>query len=225
MNEDNARAVRELPVDLDKDKTGKADAVSKEQVLRILSEIVESQEKMKTHMKDLTRELLAKPNMPFEDVYNRVRTVQPDDPLERLGLSMTDFDQLLNKHQDDKQVRDGIARFMGVPDASTAPSSDKRPPIDVDRIIEVHVFMLEELEKNVNYFATIKNKASYDNKTVTIAAQAMVGAMVEHKFKITSEDIERAVMQHHNNLAKNMEFASINIKMQQTMGKLMGQPV
>merc|ERR1711976_119634 len=109
--------------------------------------------------------------------------VQPDDPLERLGLSMSDFDQMLNKHQDDKQVREGIARFMGVDTSSNVAAPEKKPPIDVERIVKVHEFMLEELEKIVTHFTSIKDKACYDNKTVTIAGQAMVGALVESKFQ------------------------------------------
>lgn len=202
----------------DKEKKVRVEDVTKEQVRQILSEIVEQQEKMKAHMKKLTRELLDK-RMEFEQTYQRVKEVQPEDPLEKYGLSMMDFDQLLNKHQADPQVREGIARIMGVPD-SAGPAQGSTVP--AKRVIEVHAFMLEELEKLLSHFNTIKNKASYDMKTVTLAAQAVVGAKVEEKFNLTSEDIERAVIKHHTTLATDQEFASVNMKMQHTMALLMG---
>lgn len=202
----------------DKEKKVRVEDVTKEQVRQILSEIVEQQEKMKAHMKKLTRELLDK-RMAFDQTYERVKAVQPEDPLEKYGLSMMDFDQLLNKHQTDPQVREGIARIMGVPD-NAGPAQGSTVP--AKRVIEVHAFMLEELEKLLGHFNTIKEKGTYDMKTVTLAAQAVVGAKVEEKFHLTSEDIERAVIKHHTTLATDQEFASVNMKMQHTMALLMG---
>jgi len=193
--------------------------VTKEQVQQILNEIVDSQENMKTHMKSLTQKLLANP-MPFEQTYQLVREVQPDDPLERYGLSMMDFDQLLSKHQSDPMVREGLARIMGAPDPS---ASDKGAVVPAKRVIEVHSFMLQELEKLVQYyFTTVKNKETYDMKTLTLALQAVVGAKVEEKFSMTSEDIERAVIKHHSALATDQEFERVNMKMQHVMAQLMG---
>lgn len=202
----------------DKDKKVRVDDVTKEQVQQILGEIVEQQEKMKMHMKKLTKELREK-KMQFEETYTRVREVQPQDPLEKYGLSMQDFDQLLNKYHNDPQVRDGIQRIMGLPDTSGANQGNV---VAAKRVIEVHAFMLEELEKLVQHFASIKDKNSYDLKTVTLAAQAVVGAKVEEKFNLTSEDIERAVIKHHHHLATDQEFAHVNMKMQAAMTQLMG---
>lgn len=201
----------------------RVDEISIEQVQQILSEIVDSQEKMRTHMKDLTRELLAK-QLNFEQTYIRVREVQPEDPLERYGLGMAEFDMLLSKYQHDPKVKEGIARIMGVPTTTStkSPTEKASPPVPARTVIDVHTFMLEELEKLVKYFSTIKNKESYDMKTVTLAAQAVVGAKVEEKFGLTSEDIERGVIQHHSTLATDQEFAIVNVKMQQAMALLMG---
>lgn len=195
--------------------------VTKEEVQEILGSIIESQEKMRAHMKALTKELLEK-QMSFEQAYARVREVQPEDPLERHGLSMTDFDQLLNRHQSDPQVRQGIVRIMGVPDAP--PAGEKISDVPASKTVEVHSYMLQELQKLLQHFHTVKNKESYDVKTVTFAAQAVIGAKVEEKYGLTSEDIERAVVAHHTALATDQEFASINMKMQQTMAQLMGVP-
>jgi len=193
--------------------------VTKEEVQQILNDIVESQEKMKVHMKELTRELLQK-SLTFEQTYQRIREVEPDDPLEKYGLSMNDFDQLLNKHQNDPQIREGIGRIMGVSATSRA-ASDQEPVIAVSKVVEVHKYMLEELEKLVKKFTELPKKETFDLKTVTLAVQAVVGAHVEEKFSLTSEDIERAVINHHSQLATNQEFATVNMRMQETMARLM----
>lgn len=203
-------------------KKVKADVseITKEQVQQILQEIIKSQEQMKGYMKDLTKELLSK-SMGFDETYTRVREVQPSDPLEKYGLSMMDFDMLLDKHQGDPAVRESIAKIMGAPNPSNF-TSDKVQGITVKKIIDVHNFMLEELDKLVHDFQSLPNRDSYDMKTVTIAAQAIVGSKIESKFGITSEDIESAVLMYHSMLATDQEFAAINIKIQHTMGKLMG---
>lgn len=197
----------------------RVDDVTKEEVQQILNDIVDSQEKMKVHMKELTRELLQK-SLSFEETYQRIREVEPDDPLEKYGLSMNDFDQLLNKHQNDPQIREGIGRIMGVSSSSRA-ASDQDPVIAVSKVVEVHKYMLEELEKSVKKFTELPKKESFDLKTVTLAVQAVVGAHVEEKFSLTSEDIERAVINHHSQLATNQEFATVNMRMQETMARLM----
>jgi len=204
---------------------GKANTeeISKETVQEILKEIIASQEKMKGYMKELTKELRSK-NLTFEQTYQRVVEVQPSDPLATYNLSMQDFDQLLDRYQSDPNIRDNIAKIMGTPNTNST-ASEKVQGISVDGIIKVHVFMFEELEKLVTTYQDIqKTNAGLDMKTVTIVAQATVGAKMEEKFGITSEDIESAVLMHHTHLATHQEFANINTKIQHTMGKLMGNP-
>merc|ERR1712039_1046157 len=120
-------------------------------------------------MKDLTKELCSK-SLSFEQTYARVKEVQPNDPLEKYGLSMMEFDQLLDKHQSDPNVRESIAKIMGAPSPGAA-TNEKVQGITVSTIIDVHKFMLEELDKIVTHFQNSPNKDSYDTKTVTIAAQ------------------------------------------------------
>lgn len=54
------------------------------------------------------------------------------------------------------------------------------------------------------------------------AAQAIVGARVEKEFDLTSEEIESAVLLHHQSLATDVDFARINVQMQSTMSDLLG---
>mmetsp|Transcript_10191 Transcript_10191/g.22927 ORF Transcript_10191/g.22927 Transcript_10191/m.22927 type:complete len:254 (+) Transcript_10191:122-883(+) len=197
------------------------DEITKEEVQQILQEIIRSQEEMKGHMRNLTKELLKAP-LTFEQTYKRVTEMQPSDPLEKRGLSMMDFDQLLDKHQGDHAVREAIAKIMGAP--SPESTSERAQKISVSQIIDVHKFMLNELNSLVKDFQKLPGKDGYDMKTVTIAAQALVGSKIEAKFGITSEDIESAVLMYHTTLATDQDFANVNLEIQSAMGKLMGTP-
>lgn len=195
----------------------KVEDIKKDTVHQILQEILESQEKMKVYMKELTKELLSK-SLTYEQTYQSVKKAQPIDPLEKRGISMTEFDQLLDRHQSDPKVRESIAKVMGAPNPN---SSKKAASITVNEIIKVHEYMLQELEVLV---ASLKSRQDTDLKTMTIAAQAVVGAKMEQKFGYSSEDIESAVLMYHTMLATNQEFATINQKIQHTMALLMGNP-
>lgn len=196
---------------------------SKEAVHQILTEIIDSQETMKVCMKDLTK-MLNSQNLTFEQTYDKVKEVQPTDPLEKHNLSMVEFDRLLDQYQSDPKVREAIGKIMGVSPSPNSASSEKVQGITVKVVIEVHRFMVQELESLVDKYKGMHNKSDLDIKTVTIAAQAIVGAKIEKKFDLTSEDIESAVMMLHTMLAADQEFEKINIKIQNTMMKLMGQP-
>lgn len=195
--------------------------LTKDQVKQILQDIINSQTQMKDYMKDLTKELHST-SLTFDQTYEKIKGVQPNDPLEAYGLSMQDFDQLLDKHQHDPGVRDAIAQIMGASGQPQAAISESARQITVKKIIDVHAYMHEELEVILRQFQSLPNKEAYDLKTVTIAAQAIVGSKVEEKFSITSDEIEGAVLTHHQQLATDQEFATINRKIQQTMGTLMG---
>lgn len=190
--------------------------VTKEQVAEILKEIVESQEKMKEHMKKVTVDVIAT-DLPFAEVYKRVQEVQPSDPLEKRGLAMNDFDQLLCKYENDPQIREGISRIMGVPDPSKLGGG--KPDVSSKTLVDIHKYMLQELQALVK--ALSEDKQSYEPKMVTLAAQAIVGAKVEKKYQLTSEDMEHTVMMRHQELATNQEFTSVSMQMQGEMAKLM----
>lgn len=220
LREDTETSTRSvlLPEERDEQKKLRPEDVTKEQVQRILSEIVESQEIVRAEMKQITKELLQQP-MSFDVVYQRMNQVKPPDPLERFGLSTMEFDDLLTPYHKDPQIREGIARIMG----STTATGDgvEGPPVSLKKVVEVHEFMLEELKKLVEYVSASNSKDSWSPKIVTLAGQAVVAAKVEERFGLTSEDIEVAVIKHQKQLAKDQEFANVNRKLQETMGLLM----
>merc|ERR1712217_859562 len=104
---------------------------------------------------------LLKQSLTFEKTYARVKEVQPSDPLEKYGISMMDFDQLLDKYQSDPSVREAIAKIMGAPNPGST-ANEKVQAITVSEIIKVHKYMLEELENVVTYFEKSPNRESYE---------------------------------------------------------------
>lgn len=194
---------------------------SAEKVLKILGQIQQSQSKMKEVMKDLTKALLAK-DLNFQQTYDLVKATQPTDPLEEHGITMQEFDALLDETQTDARVRDKIGTIMANPNPQEPdPEMARVPPgLTVSKLVQVHGFMLEELQKLVKDFHRMPNKSTFDIKTVTIAAQAIVGAKMQKQYKISTDEVEAAVLSMHQQLSMDGEFARINIEMQQTMSQL-----
>ena len=56
---------------------------------------------------------------------------------------------------------------------------------------------LQELQKLLQYYHVLKSKESFDVMTLVCAAQVVIGARVEEKYGLTSEDMARAVIAHH----------------------------
>ncbi|PHJ17270.1 hypothetical protein CSUI_008917 [Cystoisospora suis] len=131
---------------------------------------------------------------------------------------MPDFDTLLDKYQHDPQIKDLIVRIM----SSSAPSEPnaRGQTIDKAKVIEVHEYMKQELQKLVEYIQKSPSRSKLDVKNVTLTAQAFVGAKVQKKFGLTSEDVESAVIYNHKDLAVDPDFVRVNIAIQTIMNQL-----
>ena len=194
-----------------------AKKVTVEQLISMMDKIIESQNAMKSVMKRISEEITDS-NLSFIQAYELVQKKQPVDPMEELGISMSDFDELLDKYQEDPRVLDSIARIMGPSEEDLA--GDDGKILSVKELVDIHQYMLDEL---MQISAEVKkSKTSTDARTTTATAQVLVGARVESKFKVTSPAVERSVMVHQNQLATNHQFATINMMMQQAMAELMG---
>ncbi|CAK0905487.1 unnamed protein product [Prorocentrum cordatum] len=194
----------------------KLEEVTKEEARS--QEIIVLQDQMKAFIKKFTDEMVSNV-LTFEQTYLRVKQVHPPDPLVKYGLSTMDFDQLLEKHQNDPKVREAIAKIMGAPTQDSCASSHVQA-ITVPKIKEIHAFLLAELETVLGEFEKLPNKDTFDLKTVTIAAQAIVNTKIREKFDITSEDGGACASAP----LPPQAFTTLNIKIQHIMGKLMGTP-
>jgi acetyl-CoA acetyltransferase len=82
--------------------------------------------------------------------------------------------------------------------------------------------MCKELQQIVEDYKKLENTDSYEKKTLTIAAQAIVASRVQKTYNYTSEQIEACVLANHEKLSQDAKFTSLSIQMQQTMGQLIG---
>ena len=197
-----------------------AKKVTVDQLLVIMDKIVDSQNVMKGIMKTITDEITAN-NLSFGQTYDLVETRQPNDPMEETGLSMNEFDELLDRHQEDPRILDSIAKIIGPSEEDLA--GDDGKILSVQELIDIHQFMLDQLKEIT--VEVQKSKGHSDARTLTVTAQVLVGARVEGRFKVTSPAVERSVMVHQNQLATNHQIATINMMMQQAMTELMGDNI
>eukprot|EP00434_Breviolum_minutum_P029558 symbB.v1.2.026135.t1/scaffold2589.1/size75518/2 len=119
---------------------------------------------------------------------------------------MMDFDKLLEKHQQDSEIRNAIAKIMGAPNPQNV-ASEKIQKISVSDVIDYHKFMLQELEHLIDEYENLPSGSR----------EVIVGARFESEFQISSEDVESAVLMYHANLATDQIFAQVNIKIQHAM--------
>ncbi|CAK9100472.1 Hypothetical protein SCF082_LOCUS47015 [Durusdinium trenchii] len=206
-------------------KRVQSEEAAKEQLKDILKELIKAQEQMKTVIKDLTQELQRTPSSLVE-ICKKIEKVQPPDPMVKHGLQLMDLDKLLEKHQQDTEIRNSIAKIMGAPNPHNI-ASEKIQSISVKDVIEYHKFMLQELTTLIDEYENLPpgERQALDPKTVTIAAQVVVGARFEQEHQVSSEDVETAVLMYHANLATDQTFASVNIQIQHAMSRLMGTPM
>jgi hypothetical protein len=125
---------------------------------------------------------------------------------------------MLDKYQNDEEIKKVVTGMMK--QGSVKPSVSNPAPIA--DIIQVHEFMVKELQQIVEEYEKLENKDSYAKKTLTIAAQAIVAARVQKTYNYTSEQIEACVVANHNKLSEDSKFTSLSVKMQQAMGQLIG---
>jgi len=196
-----------------------AGKITRDELLVILKNIARSQEEMKTIMSELMNDVTTlKPD--FLTMHELVKKKTPEDPLEKAGITMQEFDTMLDANQDDPEIRKAIMTLMGG-DASQqtgAEVSEKVLALTVSKIREIHVFMLEELRALVPQASKVTNP---DGKTIAITAQALVGAKVQTKFQLSADEVECAVRHHHASLACDQDFATLALQVQQIMSRLM----
>jgi hypothetical protein len=193
-----------------------ADEVTREELLQILNEIQLAHDKMKIVTKQLSSEILGN-NLNFDQTYQKVLNTQPVDPLDKYGLSMADFDRLLEREQHDPAVRQSLAKLMAAPEPETMATSRE---LSVGQILDIHRFILAELQAVISEVQALR-VGKYDAKTVMIAAQAIVAARVERKFGASGDDVEAATAKLALALNGNAEFNNVNLQIQHVMTQLM----
>ncbi|KAH8584937.1 apicomplexa specific secreted protein [Cryptosporidium sp. chipmunk genotype I] len=198
------------------------DTFTKEDMLLLLDEILESQNSLKKIMRSLTNDFVADPPKSLQDCYNKVKDASPQDPLDKRKISLVDFDRLVERFYNDEGISSAIEKIMGIHGPGSI--TERAGNIGSDQLIKVNEFMLKELREFVDQYIFIANKDQFDVKTLTIAAQVWVGSKVEKQFNLSSDDIETAMLLHSQTLRNDPDFGRISFQMQATMEQLLGSP-
>eukprot|EP00913_Durusdinium_trenchii_P029441 g27597.t1 len=130
---------KQLPGDEVEEKASPEAELAK--VQKLLAEMIKSQE--------LMLELGGK--LDFDETYALLKGVQPDDPLQKNGLTIAEFDSYLDKHINDPKVKEGVQQLVTLQNPHVPPQAVVATS---EKIIEVHKYMLEEVEKLVQQFKT-----------------------------------------------------------------------
>lgn len=195
--------------------------LTKQDVLELLEEIVSMQGTMKTNMKALTKEM-AENSLNFEQIYGRVKEAQPQDPCEKRGLKPEDLDRVLQSYSSDDEVMQAVSKIMGPPEPQNGVLTKRAKETTIETLVDIHVFMLQELKNFIKEFQGMPDNSKFDMKTVGIVTQAKLDAKVSSKFNITSEDMEGAILANKTKLVQDMKFLQTHMEMQQLMQQFLG---
>lgn len=200
----------------------KVDQITKEQVIQIIDEIAMAQQKMKTITQTAIAEVLSK-KLKFDEAYDYCVKIQPSDPLQKYGLTTGDFDLLLDREQHDHNVRERLAKIMGMSESADELGSATAVPrksLDLKQLIAIHEYMLEELKLvSVSVDKKLQNGAGTDMRALAVAAQVLVGAKVQEKFGVDTDDIESSIIRNHEQLSKDNRFGTVNEEIQRLMAR------
>lgn len=190
-----------------------------DQALQILEEMVTAQEGVRESMKVLSKQLSDEPQLTFDQIYAKVRASEPADPLESRGMSPQDLEGLLQGCHTDPLVHQALQALTAPSSMGGGPSA-RAKEMTVEEIVEIHAFMLEELQTFAAQFRGLDDRGAYSTKTVIIASQVVLESRRSAKFGVTSEEVDAAVMEKHASLATSEKFMTIHMKMQQAMVSL-----
>merc|ERR1712194_228997 len=206
-------------------------AVTRDELSKLLDEILAHSQDMQKLMKELHEEILQE-NLSFEKVCARVNAKAVPSPLEKHGLSVNRFSQLLSGHNGDAEIREKILQLTTVPQQSdilnNSTASENKgadsgllEKYSVSDVVRVHEFMLNNLRDIVKSVETQSGSTLCTNpRLVTLAAQAFVGKLVQQEFGVTSEQLENLTTSYHTQLYNDERFADIGSELRHVLRRL-----
>jgi len=132
-------------VDFALSDAAKPGELGKDQVLQILKEMVKVQDEMRAHTKQIIEEI-RNGSLTFEQTCKKVQAILPMTPLDKLSLSLTDFNGILANYQEDATVQSAVVQAMSAPTPGSG-ATEKANSLTVQKLAEIHTFMLKELEQ------------------------------------------------------------------------------
>eukprot|EP00931_Biecheleriopsis_adriatica_P104797 TRINITY_DN79420_c0_g1_i1.p1 TRINITY_DN79420_c0_g1~~TRINITY_DN79420_c0_g1_i1.p1 ORF type:complete len:539 (-),score=142.95 TRINITY_DN79420_c0_g1_i1:30-1538(-) len=189
--------------------------LTREQVLDILTETVRVQGIVQSAVSNLARKLAKekgegkkkKKLLPFLDAHKKIQELAlPKEPLEQMNMSDADFQKLLMDYEGDEEVMVKAQELIH-PAGKGDPERAKR--ITFDKIIEIHKFMVVEMQKVLTEFLQLdqETRKQFTSKACETTAELLVSISVEMQLSVHCEDVEQAVIRCEEMLQGNPEFA------------------
>ncbi|KAH0476817.1 MAG: uncharacterized protein KVP18_000308 [Porospora cf. gigantea A] len=181
--------------------------VSRADLLTILKAIKKTQQDNRKALQALTTELAAS-GAGLEEACARVSQLPDKDPLTAYGLTVNEFDLLLEKFQRDREVNAQVDSLMESPAAPTT------NPVDPAKIVEIHQFMLNELQ------TLPKTCPGHSHKTLALASQAVATARAQIKFGVPNELLDASTQHHFDTLTKDEAFNEVMMRIQMCISEM-----
>lgn len=204
--------------------------LSRQQILDILAETVRVQTIVQQEVSVLARKLAKEKSekkkkrqaLNFLDGHKKILELNlPREPLEDYGLTEAAFQKHLQTYQEDEEV-------MACADKLLHPNgkgnSKDAAGITVDKVIEIHQFMVLEMQKVLQEFLSLPQEVrrSFTGKGCETTAELLVSIAVEQQIGLRCEDVEQAVVMYEEVLGGCPEFARCTEQLAQMMQHLIG---
>eukprot|EP00927_Polykrikos_kofoidii_P009271 TRINITY_DN13863_c0_g1_i1.p1 TRINITY_DN13863_c0_g1~~TRINITY_DN13863_c0_g1_i1.p1 ORF type:complete len:507 (+),score=120.13 TRINITY_DN13863_c0_g1_i1:183-1703(+) len=206
--------------------------LTREGVLATLAETVRVQGIVQQEVSALARKIVKerekgerkkkRQSISFEEGHKRIEELSlPREPLEAEGHTEASFQKLLMSYENDAEVMDAASKLL-----HPAGKGDPRRAraITMDKIIEIHSFMVGEMQKVLQEFMQLSSeqRRSYSAKGCETTAELLVSIAVEQQLGVQCEDVEQAVCMYDEHLAGNAEFTRCTEQLANMMQLLIG---
>lgn len=210
---------------------GEDGTLTREEILSILEETVRVQGIVQQEVSVLARKLAKekvdkkskkKKELSFIDGHKKILELNlPREPLEDYGLSEHAFQKILLQYEEDDEVM-GSAQKLLHPVGKGDP--ERARGITMDKIIEIHQFMVQEMQKVLKEFLQHPQEVrrSFTGKGCETTAELLVSIAVEQQLSVRCEDVEQAVIRYEDALQGHPDFTRCTEQLASMMQHLIG---
>lgn len=216
-------------------KTGLAGKFTREEVLHILAETSRVQGLVQVEITSLVRRLLEamplseksgkkkKLKLSFLEAHEKIKELGlPREPLEERGMTDSQFQKVLASYEEDEEVMTATQSLLHPVGKTSDPEKVKE--ISVSKIVEIHQFMVQEMNKVLVDFLQLPTEVrrTFSAKACETTAELLVSIAVEQTLGVRCDDVEQAVLQYEQQLHEVMDFARCTEQLAQMMQHLTG---
>mmetsp|Transcript_10863 Transcript_10863/g.28095 ORF Transcript_10863/g.28095 Transcript_10863/m.28095 type:complete len:547 (+) Transcript_10863:89-1729(+) len=202
--------------------------LTRQEILDILSETVRVQGIVQQEVSVLARKIAKeskkkkKGRLTFLDGHKKILELNlPKEPLEERGLTESAFQKILNQYEEDDEVMTCAQQLLH-PAGKGDP--ERAAGITMDRIVEIHKFMVTEMQKVLQEFLELSQdvRRTFTGKGCETTAELLVSIAVEQVLSVRCEDVEQAVIRYEEPLQSHPEFTRYTEQLANMMSHLIG---